>query len=286
VVKSREDFWVDVVVYLSLALVGFVTLFPLLYVVSVSITPYEEVLRRGGYVVIPRAITFAAYQKLLSQPDILRAVGVTLFITLGGTPVNLALTALMAYPLSRKNLPGRRFLSLLVVFTLLFSGGMIPTYLVVKAAGLLDTLWAMIIPTAIGSFSLLVMKSFFEESLPDEILESARIDGASEWRILFQIVLPLSLPIFLTVGLFYGVNHWNEFYQALLYVTDRNLQPLQILIRAILRSNEQIYSPEELLPTVTMQMAAVVIASLPVIAIYPFIQKHFVKGVMLGSIKG
>jgi putative aldouronate transport system permease protein len=130
------------------------------------------------------------------------------------------------------------------------------------------------------------MKSFFEESLPDEILESARMDGASEWRILFQIVLPLSLPVFLTVGLFYAVNHWNEFYQALIYVTDRNLQPLQILIRAILRSNEQIYSPEELLPTVTLQMAAVVIASLPVIAIYPFIQKHFVKGVMLGSVKG
>jgi putative aldouronate transport system permease protein len=270
----------------SLVLVGLVALFPLLYVVAVSITPYEEVLQRGGFVVIPRSVTFAAYQKLLSRPDILRAVGVNLFITLGGTPINLALTALMAYPLSRKNLPGRRMLSLLVVFTLLFSGGLIPTYLVVKATGLLDTLWAMIIPTAIGSFSLLVMKSFFEASLPEELLESARIDGASEWRILFQIVLPLSLPVFLTVGLFYAVNHWNEFYQALIYVTDRNLQPLQILIRAILRSNEQIYSPEELLPTATIQMAAVVIASLPVIAIYPFIQKHFVKGVMLGSIKG
>jgi putative aldouronate transport system permease protein len=269
-----------------LALAGVVTLFPLLYVVSVSLTPYEEVLRSGGYVVIPQSVTFAAYQKLLVRPDMLRALGVNLFITLGGTPINLALTALMAYPLSRKNLPGRRFLSLMVIFTLLFSGGMIPTYLVVKAVGLLDTLWAMIIPTAIGSFSLLVMKSFFEASLPDEILESARMDGASEWRILFQIVLPLSLPIFLTVGLFYGVNHWNEFYQALLYVTDRNLQPLQILIRAILRSNEQIYSPETLVPTVTLQMAAVVLASLPVILVYPFIQKHFVKGVMLGSIKG
>jgi putative aldouronate transport system permease protein len=277
---------VDAVVYLLLALVGIVTLFPMLYVVSVSLTPYEEVLRRGGYVVIPSSVTFGAYQKLLSRPDMLRALGVNLFITLAGTPINLALTALMAYPLSRRNLPGRRWLTLLVVFTLLFSGGMIPTYLVVKSVGLLDSLWAMIIPTAIGTFSLLVMKSFFEESLPEEVLESARMDGASEWRILFQMVLPLSLPVFLTVGLFYAVNHWNEFYQALLYVTDRNLQPLQILIRAILRSNEQIYSPEELIPTVTLQMAAVVIASLPVIIVYPFIQKHFVKGVMLGSVKG
>ena len=285
-VKSREDLLVDTVVYLALALVGFAALFPLLYVVAVSVTPYEEVLRRGGYVVIPRSVTFDAYLKLLSRPDMLRALGVNLFITLAGTPINLVLTALMAYPLSRKNLPGRRFLSLLVVFTLLFSGGLIPTYLVVKAAGLLNTLWAMIIPTAIGSFSLLVMKSFFEASLPDELLEAARIDGASEWRILIQIVLPLSMPVFLTVGLFYGVNHWNEFYQALLYVTDRNLQPLQILIRAILRSNEQIYSPEELVPTVTIQMAAVVLASVPVIAVYPFIQKHFIRGVMLGSIKG
>ena len=285
-VKSGEDRVVDAVVYLLLALVGIVTLFPLLYVVSVSLTPYEEVLRRGGYVVVPSSITFAAYQKLLSRPDMLRALGVNLFITLAGTPINLALTALMAYPLSRRNLPGRRWLTLLVVFTLLFSGGMIPTYLVVKSVGLLDSLWAMIIPTAIGTFSLLVMKSFFEESLPEEILESARMDGASEWRILFQMVLPLSLPVFLTVGLFYAVNHWNEFYQALLYVTDRNLQPLQILIRAILRSNEQISSPEVLIPTVTLQMAAVVIASLPVIIVYPFIQKHFVKGVMLGSVKG
>ena len=285
-VRSRGDFVFDSLVIGLLAVVGIIAVFPLLYVLAVSLTPFEEVLRSGGYMVIPRAITFDAYQLLLERPDMLRAIGVTLFITLAGTPINLALTALMAYPLSRKNLPGRHILLLLVIFTLLFSGGMIPTYLVVQRVGLLDTLWAMIIPTAIGTFSLLVMKSFFEASLPEEILESARIDGASEWRILFQIVVPLSLPVFLTVGLFYAVNHWNEFYQALLYVTDRSLQPLQILIRSILRSNEQIYSPSQLVPTVTLQMAAVVIASLPVILVYPFIQKHFVKGVMLGSVKG
>lgn len=284
--RSRGDKVFDAVVWLVLLCVGIAAVFPLLYVVSVSITPYAEVLRRGGYVIIPQSITFEAYTMLLARADMLRALAVNLFLTLGGTPINLALTALMAYPLSRRNLPGRRIIMLAIVFTLLFSGGMIPTYLVVKSVGLLDTIWAMIVPTAIGTFSLLVMKSFFEESLPEELLESARIDGASEWRILFQIVLPLSLPVFLTVGLFYAVNHWNEFYQALLYVTDRNLQPLQILIRAILRSNEQIYSPNQLIPTVTLQMAAVVIASLPVILVYPFIQKHFVKGVMLGSIKG
>jgi len=284
VVKSREDFFFDTIVYVLLALAGAAALFPLLYVLSVSLTPFDEVLK-SGYVIIPRSVTFEAYRRLLGQSAIVRALGVNLFITLVGTPINLTLTALMAYPLSRRSLPGRNWLTLVVVFTLLFSGGLIPTYLVVKAVGLVNNIWAMIVPTAIGSFSLLVMKSFFE-SLPEELLESARIDGASEWRILRQIVLPLSVPVFLTVGLFYGVNHWNEFYQALIYITDRNLQPLQVLIRAILQSNDQIYSPEELLPTVTLQMAAVVVASLPVIVVYPFIQRHFIKGVMLGSIRG
>jgi putative aldouronate transport system permease protein len=284
-VKSMGDKVFDVGVYVILALVGLAALFPMLYVISVSLTPFGEVLRNGGYVIIPQSITFDAYRQFLTKPEIPRAFGVTTFITVVGTLINLLLTTLMAYPLSKKNLPGRRWLLLLVVWTLLFNGGIIPTYLVVKSVGLLDTVWAMILPSAIWSTNVLIMKSFFE-SLPEEVFESARLDGASEFRIVWQIVLPLSTPVMLTIGLFYAVSHWNEFFQALLYITDHTLQPLQIVVRNLLRQSQSVENPESLVPTTTLQMAAVVIATLPVIIVYPFIQKHFTKGALLGSLKG
>ena len=284
-VRGIGDRIFDAVVYLILALVGVAAVFPLLYVVSVSVTPFGEVLRQGGFVVIPRSITFDAYRQFLGRSDITRAFGVTAFITVVGTLINLVLTTLMAYPLSKRNLPGRGIFLFFVVFTLLFSGGIIPTYLVVKGTGLIDTVWAMIIPNAIWSFNVLVMKSFFE-SLPEELFESARLDGAGELRALWQIALPLSLPVMLTVGLFYAVGHWNEFFQALMYVTDRTLQPLQIVIRGILQQSQSLESAESMVPTATLQMAAVVLASLPILLVYPFIQKHFTKGVLLGSVKG
>jgi len=200
--------------------------------------------------------------------------------------INLALTILMAYPLSRKMLPGRQVFLLLVVFTMLFSGGLIPTYLVVKSLGLLDSVWSMILPNAVWSFNVLIMKSFFE-NLPEELFESARMDGAKEFRILMQMVVPLSVPSLLTVGLFYMVGHWNEFFQAIMYVTDRTLFPLQVIIRELLMLTQQpLENAENMLPTETMQMASVVMASLPIIIIYPFIQKHFTKGMLLGSVKG
>ena len=284
-VRGFGDRVFDAVVYIILALVGVAAVFPLLYVVSVSVTPFGEVLRQGGFVVIPRSITFDAYRQFLGRSDITRAFGVTAFITVVGTLINLVLTTLMAYPLSKRNLPGRGIFLFFVVFTLLFSGGIIPTYLVVKGTGLIDTVWAMIIPNAIWSFNVLVMKSFFE-SLPEELFESARLDGAGELRALWQIALPLSLPVMLTVGLFYAVGHWNEFFQALMYVTDRTLQPLQIVIRGILQQSQSLESAESMVPTATLQMAAVVLASLPILLVYPFIQKHFTKGVLLGSVKG
>jgi putative aldouronate transport system permease protein len=207
-------------------------------------------------------------------------------ITLVGTAVNLILTTLMAYPLSRKSLPGRSFFLLLIVFTMLFSGGIIPTYLIVKATGLLNSIWAMIIPSAIWSFNVLIMKSFFE-NLPDELFESARMDGAKEFRILWQIVLPLSLPAMLTVGLFYMVGHWNEFFQAIMYVSDQKLHPIQVLVRRILmQSQNPVSNPDVAMPTETMQMAAVILASAPIIMVYPFIQKYFTQGMLIGSIKG
>ncbi|UVI29139.1 carbohydrate ABC transporter permease [Paenibacillus spongiae] len=285
-VKSLEDRIFNLLVCLFLGLAALGAILPLMYVVSVSITPISEVLKNGGFILIPKAVTFSAYEQLFTQTGIPRAFAVTAFITIAGTAVNLVLTALMAYPLSRKLMPGRSFFLLMILFTMLFSGGIIPTYLVVKSLGLLDSVWSMILPNAVWSFNVLIMKSFYE-GMPEELFESARIDGAKELRILLQIVVPLSVPSMLTIGLFYMVGHWNEFFQAIMYVTDRSLFPLQVIIREILMMTQQpLENAENVLPTETMQMAAVITASLPIIVVYPFIQKHFTKGMLLGSVKG
>ncbi|GAA3408957.1 carbohydrate ABC transporter permease [Paenibacillus hodogayensis] len=285
-VAFRKERLYLTLVYALLAGLVVSIVFPLLYVISVSLTPYSEVLKHGGFLVIPRNVTLAAYKAFLKDDLIGNAYAVTVFITVVGTFVNLVLTSLMAYPLSKKVLPGRNVFLLLIVFTTLFGGGMIPTYLIVKATGLLDTVWAMIVPGAVGSFNLLVMKSFFE-NLPESLDEAARIDGAGEVGVLVRIVLPLSMPIMATIGLFYAVGHWNEFFAAILYVSDRRLHPLQVMLQGILRAGQ---SPEmnieETLPTISLQMAAVVLTALPIVVVYPFIQKHFTKGVLLGSIKG
>jgi putative aldouronate transport system permease protein len=211
---------------------------------------------------------------------------VTLFITVVGTAVNMILTTLMAYPLSRRTLPGRSFFLLLIVLTMLFSGGLIPLYLTVKATGLLNSVWAMIVPSAIGAFNILIMKSFFE-NLPEELFESARMDGAKEIRILLQIVFPLSIPVMLTIGLFYTVGHWNEFFQAIMFITDRNLHPIQVIVRNFLMQTQNPTENVDVpMPTEAIQMAAVVIACVPIIVVYPFIQKHFTQGMLIGSIKG
>jgi putative aldouronate transport system permease protein len=227
-----------------------------------------------------------AYRALINDPTVPRAFGVTVYLTVLGTLINLILTVFLAYPLSRKAMPGRKFFMLYVVITLVFSGGIIPTYLIVKQTGLLDTIWAMIIPTAVWSFNVLIMKSFFE-NLPEELFESAKMDGAPEFRLVWQIVLPLSIPVIITVGLFYAVGHWNQFFHTIMYVTDRNLFPLQVVVRNILlQTQEPLREATDVLPTVTLQMAAVILASLPIIIVYPFLQGYFIKGMLLGSVKG
>jgi putative aldouronate transport system permease protein len=273
-------------IYTCLILLSLSVVFPLMYVISVSITPYSEVLKNGGFLIIPREVTFSTYRVFLSEALIPTAYGVTLFITVVGTCVNLVLTTLMAYPLSKKYLPGRNVFLMLIVFTLLFNGGIIPTYLIVKATGLINSVWSMIIPGAIGSFSLLIMKSFFE-NIPESLDEAAHIDGAGESVILIRIVLPLSAPVLATVGLFYAVGHWNEFFNAIMYVNDPKMHPLQVVLRGILNAGrDQEVSFEETLPTESLQMAAVVLTALPICVVYPFLQKHFTQGMLLGSIKG
>ncbi|KWX72812.1 carbohydrate ABC transporter permease [Paenibacillus jilunlii] len=285
-VNAKSDKLFNSVVYLLLAAVAVAAVFPLLYVISMSLTPYSEVIKNGGFVVIPRSISFEAYERILADPALGRSMLVTVFVTVTGTAINMILTTMAAYPLSRRNLRGRTFFLLFIVITMLFNGGLIPTYLVVRSLGMLDTLWSLIIPGAIATFNVLIMKSFFE-NLPEELFESAKMDGAREFRILWQIVIPLSVPSIMTVGLFYMVGHWNSFFSAILYITDVKLHPLQVVIRNMLlltQSNE--LQAEVTVPTAAMQMAAVIAGSLPIIVVYPFIQKHFTKGMLLGAIKG
>jgi putative aldouronate transport system permease protein len=248
------------------------------------------VARHGGFLIFPRQITFDAYRYLFSQNLIPRAYLNTLTITALGTTINMVLTTVMAYPLARRSLPGRNALLVFVLIPMLFSGGLIPLFILVKDLKLINTYWAVVLPGAISSYNLLVMKGFVE-GLPEELFESAQLDGATDFTILSRIVLPLSKPVLATLGLFYGVGHWNGFFYARMFLTDRKLQPLQVILRDVLMdamSNEmeEILEYVQLLPGETLKMAAVMLSVLPLLIVYPFLQKYFTKGVLLGSIKG
>jgi len=264
----------------------------LYYVVVMSLTPYSEVIRNGGFVVLPSTLTLDAYETILSSRVIPRALRVTVTVTLAGTFLNLLVTMLLAYPLSKKYLPGRNPVLLALVFTMLFSGGLIPLYLVVRATGLINTLWALIIPGLVSTFNLLIMKTYFE-NLPAEVEESAKVDGCGDLQTLVRIVLPLSAPIMATLGLFYGVNHWNAYFQGIMYLNDRALYPLQVVLRNMIQTPNvsqelMVTNPTMIqqLPPETVKMAAVVVAMAPVMAVYPFLQRYFIKGMLLGAIKG
>jgi putative aldouronate transport system permease protein len=287
--KVRDGRLWDIGVWTALTLVTIGTLAPLWYVVVVSVTPTDIWSQTNGSLfVAPGKLTVAAYQQLLENGRLFRAMGVSLFVTVVGTFLSLAVTTLMAYPLARKRFTLRRPILLLVLFTMLFNGGLIPTYLIVRDLHLLNSYWSLMLPNLVSAFNLLVMKAFFQ-SLPDEIEEAARIDGASEWQILWRIVLPLSKPIIATIGLFYAVAEWNSFFDAVLYMSDTDKQPLQVVLRSILTSgNLSAYvdvTAANTPPQQSLQMAAVVITTIPVLLVYPFLQRYFTAGVLLGSIK-
>ncbi|RAV04027.1 carbohydrate ABC transporter permease [Paenibacillus sp. YN15] len=277
------------IIYAVLIILAAVTLFPFLYIAGVSLTTQSEIMRRG-IVIIPERVTFEAYHSVFRSFGIGRAYQITLFRTGVGTLLNMVFTVLPAYVLSKRGIPGRSGLLLFVVFTMLFSGGLIPTYIIVKWLGLVNTIWSLIVPGLISVFNLVIIKSFFEQ-LPVEIEESAKVDGASELTTLIRIVLPLSLPSIATIGLFYAVTHWNSYFDAIMYINDSNLMPLQVLLRNILLNLQNI-SPDsgldqdDLVSSTAVQMAAVIVSTLPILCVYPFIQKHFTKGVMLGAVKG
>ncbi|MEK3758233.1 carbohydrate ABC transporter permease [Paenibacillus sp. FSL R7-0337] len=284
---TGEKVW-QAVVYCLLILLSLLCLLPFLYVVAVSMTPESEVLRRG-IVIIPETFTFLAYKEVFISHGIGQAYKITLFRTIVGTLLNVFFTVIAAYPLSKKYLPGRSPFLLFIVFTMMFGGGLIPTYLLIRSLGLLNSPWVLIIPQLISAFNLVIIKGFFEQ-LPAEIEESARVDGASELQSLWRIILPLSLPVLSTISLFYAVGHWNSYFDAIVYINDSSLMPLQVILRNILL-NVATQSADSLansgaVSTFAVQMAAVVVTTIPILIVYPFMQKHFTKGVLLGSVKG
>lgn len=285
-VKSKNDIAYELLVLFIITLVGLVCVIPILFVIAYSLTPMEEMLRNGGFVLIPRKITFSAYAFMIKNPTLISALKVSTIITVFGTMANLVVTMMLAYPLSRDYLPGRGTFIKLIVFTMIFSAGTIPTYLIVRATGVINTLWALILPSLVTVYNFIVMKAFFE-GLPNDLFESARIDGAGEFRILYRIVLPLSLPIVTTISLYYAVAHWNVYTAAILYIQDTDLMPLQVILRRMINAaSTNDLNVEDEIPPETMRMAAVCIATAPIVVIYPFIQKYFVKGTLAGAVKG
>ncbi|WJH36556.1 carbohydrate ABC transporter permease [Paenibacillus aurantius] len=289
--RSTSDRIVDFILYAIMTVFCLATLFPLYYVLVMSLTPYAEVMRNGGFVIFPTKLTLEAYRTIFDSARIPQAIKITIFITVVGTFLNLLVTTLLAYPLSKKFLPGRGIVLMGIVFTMLFSGGLIPLYLTVKATGLLNSLWALIIPGLVSSFNMLIMKTYFE-NLPQEVEEAARVDGCGEVQTLWRIVLPLSLPIMATLGLFYGVTHWNAYFGGIMYLTDPKLQPIQVVLRSMIQtpsvsSELQVNTTVlDALPPETIKMATVVVATLPIIAVYPFLQRYFIRGMLIGAIKG
>lgn len=278
----------DAVNITVLSLIGFVCVLPFLYVLAVSFTA-PHIVAEGGLILFPKEISLAAYRYIFSSNALIRSLGVSIYVTVIGTILNLVLTSLLAYPLSRKTFKGRSVMLLAVLFTMLFNGGLIPTYYVVKSMHLIDSLWALMIPTAISAFNLIILKNFFQQ-MPDGIEDSAKIDGCNDLGILFRIVIPLSLPAIATFGLFYAVDHWNKFFSAVMYINNNEKWPIQVLLREIvINANSRVgdTSIDEMnIQPLTIKMAVIVFATLPIMAVYPFLQKHFAKGVMLGSVKG
>ena len=263
---------------------------PFVAIISTSLAGEDQITRSGGLVLWPEQVNLEAYEAVFAGGVVSRALGVSVFVTVVGTALSLITTTLLAYALSRPNMVARGAVMMLVLFSLLFTPGMIPTYLAVKQFGLIDSLWALIIPTMVNAFNVIVLHSFFK-GLPQELFDSAKIDGASEWQILRRIVLPLSKAILAVVGLFYGVGYWNSFFTSLLYLNDSSLWPLQMVVRAYVIGGSQLSpaelgNPDVLPPQPALQMAILIISIIPIVCVYPFLQKHFAKGVLTGAVKG
>lgn len=288
--RSRADRFFDWFNYGFLSLLLIVILYPLYFIVIASVS--DPISVGGGKVwLFPVDFTLEGYQKILENQAIWVGYKNTILYMAVGTAVNVAITVTGAYPLSRKDMYGRNLFMFLITFTMFFSGGLIPTYLLVKSLGLMNSMWALILPGAVSVWNLIIARTFFQHNIPEELREAAAIDGCSDFKFFLQVALPLSKAILAVLVLFYGVGHWNSFFSALIYLRDEAQYPLQLVLRNILIQNE-VQELMNLEPgagsnlSESIKYGVIIVASIPVLILYPMVQKYFVKGVMIGSLKG
>jgi putative aldouronate transport system permease protein len=291
--ESADDRLFTILNYIILFIFTITILYPLVYIVSASFSSSTAVIS-GRVWLYPVEPTLAGYEAVFKHRLIMSSFLNSVFYTVVGTTINVLFTLIAAYPLSRKDFMPRNSIMALFVFTMMFSGGLIPSYLVVKELGMIDTRWSLIIPGALGVMNMIIARTYFQTTIPDELLEAAQMDGCSDFTFVRKIVLPLSGPIIAVISLFYAVGHWNQYFNALLYLKHQELYPIQLVLRDILVQNEVDAS---MITDVADQAARdglrellkfslIVVSTLPVLIIYPFIQRHFVKGMMIGSLKG
>lgn len=296
-VYGREEKIFQIVIHIFLGIFAVCAILPILILVTGSITSEQELIQ-DGYTFFPKSIDFSAYKYLFQQAgQILNAYGITLFITIFGTVLSLVITPLLAYPLSRKDFRARNIFSFLVFFTMLFNGGVVPSYIMwTQIFHLKNTMWSLIFPNLLmNGFNVVLMKNYFAQNIPMELVEAAKVDGENEFGIFFKIVLPLALPVMATVGLFVGIGYWNDWTNGLYYVSEPELYSLQNFLNRMMQdiqflmSNSQIQSGGQMaaaFPSTGIRMAISVVGILPIIILYPFFQKYFVKGITVGAVKG
>lgn len=293
ITRTPGEWVLDIVKVVFLAFVVVVTVYPFWNIFIISINDATDVIR-GGLYFLPRKLSLSSYAEILGRSTFLASIKVSLARTLIGTPVAVLVTAMLAYPLSRKDLVGRKFWNLLFVFTMYFGGGLVPYYMVLKGIHMLNTFWVFIFPMMMSVYNMILIRSYIE-SMPDSLFEAAKIDGANDLVVFVKMVIPLSKPILMTVALFVAINQWNSWFDAYLYTSDQALKPMQSILVEILNqyqtgaSTSQAMSNAKAGVTVTpdsIRMAATMVATLPIIMVYPFVQKYFVKGIMLGAVKG
>ncbi|WP_322170899.1 carbohydrate ABC transporter permease [Acutalibacter caecimuris] len=291
--QSRGDLAFDIINTVLLVLIMLVILYPLYFIVIASLSDPLEVLA-GKVILYPKNFSVDAYGMVFKDGNIMTGYRNTLFYTVFGTAINIALSVLAAYPLSRRDFVGKKFFTMVLTITMFFSGGMIPLYLTVSSLGLLDTIWAILLPGAISVWNVVIIRTYFQTSIPFELTEAAMVDGATNFQLLFRVILPLSTPVIAVMVLFYGVAHWNAFFNALIYISSKQLYPLQLVLRSILIQNtpsdemmaDLDNAASRQLLAETIKYALIVVATAPIIAVYPFLQKYFVKGIMVGAVKG
>lgn len=285
--KSIGETTFTVFNYLILTLLAVVTLYPFLYVVFASLSNPVDLMQNESFLLKPAGFSLNAYKKVFKNPSVYVGYANTIFYVIAGTLINVIATSVAAYVLSRKNLMLRRFFTLMFIFTMYFNGGLIPNYLLMQKLGLVNNRLVLLIPGMISTYNLLIMITGFE-GIPAALEESARIDGASHWTVLFRIVLPLAKPIIMVIMMYYAVGHWNSWFNAMIYLRDSNKMPLQLFLRDILTRNQlgamNMGADIEDVGT-TIKYATIIVSTVPILCIYPFIQKHFVKGVMIGAVK-